>query len=676
MEEKTFYFHTKKLGKDKVKEEVMEDGSIKFLIEWFASTKAIDADGDMVLPEGIDMQRYSQNPIIKRQHKTWEENNIWLVDEWKITDKWLYIKGYVILNPEILEHKTIIHWLRHKFIKWFSIGFIVKEAEIENVDWKMVNVMKKIEILEISMVDIPNNPLTLNKAIKMAIKEMKAEMFKIGDFVEWNSSGWMAMGEVVDVEKRAWEGFRPTGSDMLIIAKENDPVAMIKLYRDWEETDQMVVHLFSTLSKAEKPEMDWYDEDKGEDMEENKKLEEEKTEEKEVEVKEKTEEKWPTCRQDDETKEECVERKIPELIDEWMKQDQAVAVANNMCESSCDEKEVEDKLETKAESEEKSEDNQEKNIKVENKERQLEKQLNEDTEKEIRWILDGKTNRVNMIMDLMGSDEFNEDTKKEIMGLIDLDNDANEMLLDLMWMEDDIKEIEEEVEKTFDNLEIKDFEEELNETFKAYHDAVNMSYSQLKSWSETECSKKASLSRWPINRNLELLDTPKSQWTEKHIKWANKTIAFIARMKANLWGERIVTDSNGRKCGTKAFISLKNWAYDANKDKSLKISTTKEIGQESEKQVEMLVSKELDEAKQKNVVLQEENKNLNEQMKEFEKALSEMVEFNEDALQKIEKYERLIEKAEKTIVSSGFNWYEKEIKQDDRLAGLVKSMRK
>ena len=60
---------------------------------------------------------------------------------------------------------------------------------------------------------------------------------------------------------------------------------------------------------------------------------EEEVEEKEEEV----EQKSPTCRMEDETKEECVNRKIPELIEEGMEQDQAVAVANEMCEESCEE---------------------------------------------------------------------------------------------------------------------------------------------------------------------------------------------------------------------------------------------------------------------------------------------------------------------------------------------------
>lgn len=48
--------------------------------------------------------------------------------------------------------------------------------------------------------------------------------------------------------------------------------------------------------------------------------------------------KSPTCRQEDETKDECVSRKIPEIMDEGYDQDQAVAMANSMCSTACSDK--------------------------------------------------------------------------------------------------------------------------------------------------------------------------------------------------------------------------------------------------------------------------------------------------------------------------------------------------
>ena len=107
-------------------------------------------------------------------------------------------------------------------------------------------------------------------------------------------------------------------------------------------------------------------------------------------------------------------------------------------------------------------------------------------------------------------------------------------------------------------------QEEIEARYDDYMSAVNMTFSELQAWSETECSTLASLDRSPIERNLELLSTNKSEWTNKHFEDAGKTIAFINRMRENTAGD-LLTDSNGNDCGSKRTISLKNWAYDPNK---------------------------------------------------------------------------------------------------------------
>jgi len=107
-------------------------------------------------------------------------------------------------------------------------------------------------------------------------------------------------------------------------------------------------------------------------------------------------------------------------------------------------------------------------------------------------------------------------------------------------------------------------QEEIEARYDDYMNAVNMTYSELKAWSETECSTLASLDRGPIERNLELLQTNKADWNESHYEDAGKTIAFINRMRENSAGD-ILEDSNGNVCGSKRTISLLNWAYDPNK---------------------------------------------------------------------------------------------------------------
>ena len=118
------------------------------------------------------------------------------------------------------------------------------------------------------------------------------------------------------------------------------------------------------------------------------------------------------------------------------------------------------------------------------------------------------------------------------------------------------------IDSLFDlKVELKsDLSEIIDEVYSKYHDIVNMSYSELKAWSETDCSKLASLDRSPITRNLNLLSKKKSEWGANEVKSANRTISFVSRMKNMEQGEPV-----SKTCPSKRDISLKNWAYNPNK---------------------------------------------------------------------------------------------------------------
>lgn len=104
-------------------------------------------------------------------------------------------------------------------------------------------------------------------------------------------------------------------------------------------------------------------------------------------------------------------------------------------------------------------------------------------------------------------------------------------------------------------------QEEIDETYTEYKKSVNMSYSELKRWSENKCSRKASLGRDAINRNLKLLSKKKADWTSNDATEARKAIAYIARAIKQPQGKDV-----SKECPySKNYIALKNWAYDRNK---------------------------------------------------------------------------------------------------------------
>ena len=71
--------------------------------------------------------------------------------------------------------------------------------------------------------------------------------FEKGDFVSWDSSGGRARGQI---ERIATSGsINVPDSSVTIEASEDDPAALIRLYRGGEATDVRVGHKLSTLTK-------------------------------------------------------------------------------------------------------------------------------------------------------------------------------------------------------------------------------------------------------------------------------------------------------------------------------------------------------------------------------------------------------------------------------------------
>lgn len=100
-------------------------------------------------------------------------------------------------------------------------------------------------------------------------------------------------------------------------------------------------------------------------------------------------------------------------------------------------------------------------------------------------------------------------------------------------------------------------ESEKDLVFKKYNRLTNMSYSTLSKWADSPCSRKASIGRTAINRNLRLKSKSKSEWTSKDVSDAKKAISYLSRAK-KIKSHKIIPS-----CGyTHNQIALKNWAFD------------------------------------------------------------------------------------------------------------------
>jgi Protein of unknown function (DUF3140). len=103
--------------------------------------------------------------------------------------------------------------------------------------------------------------------------------------------------------------------------------------------------------------------------------------------------------------------------------------------------------------------------------------------------------------------------------------------------------------------------DELDDVYSEWDEHVNMTASELEEWADHECANEASLEPEEVReRNMNLLETNKSDWTEDEIADAKKTISFISRMgveqnePANPMGP---TD----ECPSEWLISMLNWAH-------------------------------------------------------------------------------------------------------------------
>jgi hypothetical protein len=103
--------------------------------------------------------------------------------------------------------------------------------------------------------------------------------------------------------------------------------------------------------------------------------------------------------------------------------------------------------------------------------------------------------------------------------------------------------------------------DELDQVFADYQAITNMGAAELRRWKDNPCSSAAGVDKSPIDRNIELKSTKKDDWTEKHIRWANRTISFVSRMMGNKSGDPV-----SEECpDSKRNYSLKNWARDVHK---------------------------------------------------------------------------------------------------------------
>lgn len=143
-------------------------------VEGYASTKVKDWSGDVINPQGIDLSRFDAwNAPLKAMHWRWVISNVGVIKSARVDDMWLYIVAEARLDVSkdanwryINEQDyTLYDRLMNRTINGFSVWFH------NIVEWRdkelNANYIQSMTLHEVSLVDVPDNPLTIVKMLEL-----------------------------------------------------------------------------------------------------------------------------------------------------------------------------------------------------------------------------------------------------------------------------------------------------------------------------------------------------------------------------------------------------------------------------------------------------------------------------------------------------------------------------
>ena len=270
-------------------------------ISYLVSDETPDRMGDIIRVKGWDLANYKRNPVILWAHDGKAVPPIGRANNVRRRYGPNRLTADIEFAPaEAHEFADTIYQLASRgFIKATSVGFL--PTEMEDVDEKKRSalgmgpygqIFSASELMEVSVVSVPANPSALQDGVKALTAEGAFDSGKVARFLDtFPANEEIALARV----RAACRSFVDFGAANQLADGLAEPAAAYNLEDPVEKA----------IPEAVDPS---------------------------------TEEKSPACRMDGETVEECVSRKVPELIEEGMEKDQAVAVANSVCDISCEDK--------------------------------------------------------------------------------------------------------------------------------------------------------------------------------------------------------------------------------------------------------------------------------------------------------------------------------------------------
>jgi len=167
------------------------------------STIDEDRDGDIVMPDGMSMDRFARNPVVLVQHN-YSELPIGRATKIAVTDSGIIAKTKFASTK---KGKEVYQLFKEGILRAFSIGFVINKSVVRGTDaFKQFVAERKLsigegvrriitqsELLEYSCVNIPCNQY----ALVMQVSEKQAGM----DFTSLKTDLIVASGGIPIAEK-------------------------------------------------------------------------------------------------------------------------------------------------------------------------------------------------------------------------------------------------------------------------------------------------------------------------------------------------------------------------------------------------------------------------------------------------------------------------------------------
>jgi HK97 family phage prohead protease len=153
-------------------------------------------------------------------------------------------------NPKILAQVVEVNG-EYAVLRVFEVENLVFYADGKLM---IMNILKLQRIQKPEMIAYDAEAMTeVEEEIEQEVVRAEPDELSEGDFVSWDSSGGRARGRIEHVMREGTLGV--PDSSFSINATPEDPAALIRIYRqsegEWEETETLVGHRFSTLTKIQ-----------------------------------------------------------------------------------------------------------------------------------------------------------------------------------------------------------------------------------------------------------------------------------------------------------------------------------------------------------------------------------------------------------------------------------------